>query len=204
MENLIAHLGGDEKAKRDSESQDEKRARLSAGDIALIPGGANGPNALPFAELKAAVGQIKSINVTNCRASLAGDDRISASGTLPNLQARLLLCAAFKFGLGRLPFGWISSKSHGTIRAALGVEAAYLLDTGFVGRLGDAQRVQATAVCNYWLQRAANEAQASSATGSAASASESSESTVSNVVTDLFRAGRMQPQPSARAIAAAD
>eukprot|EP01046_Picozoa_sp_COSAG06_P019321 COSAG06_NODE_1372_length_9663_cov_5.356232_11_plen_376_part_01 len=87
-------LGVDEKAKKKAEeTDDQKRARLTSGDIALIPGGANGSKAMPFAQLKAAVGEIKLMNGGPCDDTLKSIG-LSTDGKVPTRRARLLLCSA--------------------------------------------------------------------------------------------------------------
>ena len=153
---MASYLGVDEKAKKKaSENQEQKRARLTSGDIALIPQGANGPLALPFAQLKASVGEIKGMNKQPCIDALkrAGAD---SSGELPILKAKLLLCSAMHYNLGRLPRIWVDGKGPDMIkiRDALGKQAALFLSGGFVERLPGAKRANARHVLNYWVEQA--------------------------------------------------
>ena len=160
----------------EEEPEREKTSRLTAGDIALIPGGANGPKAMPFARLKTAVSEIKTITVADARKALA-DARAPTDGTGPHLKARLMLCAAFHHNLGILPYGWLDADGHAGLRTALAEAAAMFEANGYVNRLPEGEhRTNAQQVITYWLTRTAM---------SASDASEAAENATSTAVGQL-------------------
>ena len=156
---IACMLGVDEKVKRKGlESNEQKRARLTSGDIALIPGGANGPNAMPFAQLKASVGEIKSMNKVPCTEALTSIGvAYSTDDNLPVLRAKLLLCSAMHYNFGRLPRVWVDGKSGEAekLRNALGSEASNFMTQGLVNRLPEAKKAKARLVLTYWMDEAA-------------------------------------------------
>jgi hypothetical protein len=185
-------LGVDEKAKKKAEeTDDQKRARLTSGDIALIPGGANGSKAMPFAQLKAAVGEIKLMNGGPCDDTLKSIG-LSTDGKVPTRRARLLLCSAMYYNLGRLPRVWVDAETHREMRNALKLEAPKFEMGGFIERLPEAKRENAKRVLNYWIEQVAVDA----ATQPSQS-SEDSAPTKSSAVSSLANMFSTVPAPAA-------
>jgi hypothetical protein len=185
-------LGVDEKAKKKAEeTDDQKRARLTSGDIALIPGGANGSKAMPFAQLKAAVGEIKLMNGGPCDDTLKSIG-LSTDGKVPTRRARLLLCSAMYYNLGRLPRVWVDAETHTEMRNALKLEAPKFEMGGFIERLPEAKRENAKRVLNYWIEQVAVDA-----TTQPSQSSEDSAPTKSSAVSSLANMFSTVPAPAA-------
>lgn len=192
---IATMFGVDKKVKRKAqESNEQKRARLTSGDIALIPGGANGANALPFAQLKASIGEIKSMNKGPCAEALMSIGvEYSDNDVLPVLRAKLLLCAAMHYNLGRLPRVWIGGESSEKLREALGSEATKFMTQGICDRLPEAKKAKARLVLTYWIGEATSSTTNSTSEARPSAQHRPSRPTAVSVLAHLFSTDSTQP-----------
>lgn len=147
--------------------------KLNGSGLAMIPGGANSPEALRCVELKKKAAAVKSMArpqlLQRLSAEFHGDPSVAlkppAGSTVKavsaSMQARLLIMAAVEPLLNTIPVRWVASKSDKAIRSSIALQLASIAEGEEISpghTLTDEQTDFFKAAAAWWSSHVASEA----------------------------------------------